>query len=263
MIKTQTARWASSVVLVCVAISTVGFSGASYADTGATYVKSPLHDAIYQVSPSTSGGADTCTQLSQAQWTALGSPAPTILPASYDQVPGFAYIFGDVTLCGVVQEDALTFNQWRSLGSPAPAHNYNIQDRYFFHYQSSPSEIFIALTSPEIVAPELRVTYQQWIDAGRPSTEYNSAYYVKFRWAPWIFGANGPNQGFLYGLPYDTWVFRGSPTPAVINGLPGGKFIRYTGSPVVYYSVPGYSLFQLNYSEWVAAGSPQPIEESP
>lgn len=235
--------------IAAAALSVVAFAGmvtpASALPSG--FYSVPYSDTLYYNQQNTNWGTVT-----YAQWQSAGFPTPRKAPTDFVKYPWSSTIYA-VTYFdgGSWLWTKLSLQQWQRAGSPSPRNAGWIQGSYVYQW-STANEIFVQ--APD--ATHHKFTYGEWQAAGFPSPALHANEgFQKLSWFDSIGKMTNVSSGLGGGITYNTWAQYGFPTPQAVARFPGDSFCAYPGSSQIHYNGPT-AYGTLNYSQYVAAGSP-------
>lgn len=225
--------------------------------------------------------AETYEHISYSQWASAGFPAPTPVDVEYVRYSWSPNIFAQFTLPAtgasgepVEKASQVTFGEWRTAGYPAPATVSWIPESDILGYSTS-GDIFVRdpllLKTNGGSMPYHKLSYTEWVALGSPTPfVYANEGFFRYRWSDRIVHVGGiegweptglprlSGQAFGRVLTFDSWVHNGSPTPMVVDSLPGDVLWKWDAFPTLYYQGPqGIEIF-LTWDEWSRMGFPTP-----
>ncbi len=98
------------------------------------------------------------------------------------------------------------------------------------------------------------LSYAEWQAAGFPSPQFGPTYFVKYPWAPSIYGVTFWPVWHWDRLTFDQWSRAGYPPPGVAGWIEGSTVYKSAGSANIYVRDPAGVVHQLTYAEWQAMG---------
>ncbi|MCF4120653.1 hypothetical protein L1785_06655 [Antribacter sp. KLBMP9083] len=222
--------------------------------------------------------AETYEHISYSQWASAGFPAPTRVDVDYVRYSWSPNIFARFTLPAtwaygepVEKASQVTFGEWRTAGYPTPATASWIPESFVSGHSTS-DELF--LQDPPLIktgggwVPSHKLSYAEWVAIGSPEPHiFNYQGFFRYGWTDKIFVVGGIEGWEPTGLPrlagnagghvltYDEWVHYGSPTPMVVDSLPGDVLWKWDAFPTLYYQGPqGVEILFLTWDEWSRMG---------
>ncbi|WP_229052736.1 D-alanyl-D-alanine carboxypeptidase family protein [Aeromicrobium sp. Leaf350] len=229
-----------------------GSPAAADADRG--YYKAPWSAAIHEV---TRAGA--VRQIGFAEWAAAGTPTPAAPRITYartswsDRVWGLITWSTDPAVTTVHQSAPLTWEEYVAAGRPGVGVVGHIPGSSYVAYTSEPSAVY-AIT-PD--GARHRLTAAQHAAAGNPAVTPHPGGWVSVPWAPDIFFLNDLGAPGGQAVDAASWAAAGYPAPRSVTSIPGGEFVQYQFSSLIYHHAYGRSM-RVPYAGWVAAGGPSP-----
>ncbi|MGN7703167.1 hypothetical protein [Cellulosimicrobium sp. 22601] len=105
------------------------------------------------------------------------------------------------------------------------------------------------------------VTYQEWLDAGRPTPRPVPTDFVKYPWSADIYAVSffdkASTQWEWKKLTFAEWSRAGKPAPRVAGWIEGSTYHQWATSPEIFVELDG-QVHKLTFNQWKAAGSPSP-----
>ncbi|WP_285135703.1 hypothetical protein [Microbacterium sp. lyk4-40-TSB-66] len=256
-----------SVTAACVAVAAMLAAPAAYAAPAAPdYVRTAYDGAIYEVTD------DDARPLTFDEWAQLGFPAFDDAATVYQKVLSFPTVSAITFFerAGVELTQDVTWDEYRNAGFPAVLTAVWGPDISVHKWGTSDE-----LIAEDAAGDVLKLTYPQWRDAGFPAfTVREGRGFVRLSWD----GSGGiaymcdTAAGKGGRLTYEQWTSLGSPTPlavtrtandSVFRRSPDHPSLAYLGAMTYRYddSVARWmGPRSLTYPEWVAMGSPTPLE---
>ncbi|MFE6236712.1 hypothetical protein [Cellulosimicrobium sp. NPDC057862] len=105
------------------------------------------------------------------------------------------------------------------------------------------------------------VTFQEWVDAGRPTPRAVPTSFVKYPWSSTIYAVsffdNASDQWEWRKVTFSEWSRAGKPAPRTAGWIEGSTYHQWATSSEVFVELDG-QVHRLTFNQWKAAGSPSP-----
>lgn len=199
--------------------------------------------------------------LTYAEWKSAGSPTPKIAPTRYVKNSWSGSVYGLITWPSgpgdrsVDQVVTLTWAKYSAAGQPAVATVPHVPTTDYFTWSSNRSEI-IART-PD--GRDHKLTYSQWVAAGKPPARVSKAGYYRAPWSDVIHKVS--TAGKASRVTYGQWVAAGSPRP----GITPVSYVKTPWAPTIFALLTWPTdpadrsvdmVINLNWNDYSRAGKP-------
>jgi len=109
------------------------------------------------------------------------------------------------------------------------------------------------------------ITYQEWLDAGRPSPRRVPTEFVKYPWSADIYAVSffdtPSDQWEWKKLTFAEWSRAGKPVPRTAGWIEGSRYYQWATSSEIFVELDG-QVHKLTFNQWKAAGSPSPYYQA-
>lgn len=147
----------------------------------------------------------------------------------------------------------LSYADWLQLGRPQARIAGFIQGTTYFQHQQS-NEVF-ARGEDGVLH---KLSFQEWVDAGRPAVTRLVSGYYKTSWMDTIYYTANLYVEGSRPIGFTEWSAAQLPTPVLDENVPFSFYWKPANSVSVYYRAPDGRDILMSYPQWKQAGEPWP-----
>lgn len=198
--------------------------------------------------------ADGVTHLlTYREWQDMAFRQPERSTGSFVRYPWSSSLYSVEFVSPAWRWKRLSYADWLQLGQPQARIAGFIQGTNYFQHQQS-NEVF-ARGEDGVLH---KLSFQEWVDAGRPAVTRLVSGYYKTSWMNTIYYTANLYVEGSRPINFTEWSAAQFPTPVIDEYVPFSFYWKTVNSGNIYYRAPDGRDILMSYSQWQQAGGPWP-----